>query len=510
MTKKKVSDSKRFWVILSMFIFVLCNVPIWWNTTGAYQTNLPHDAIQSVSDQYLETGTDLSKCVLPLRLQLVVVGFKLNEDDILSINAEQEESIKRVLIKTNEQDIDDELNKIIGSMQRGLYRLVIMSGKGSKLFIGKYRHAWVSLPPEQITQVPSIVQAATAVFALQMNHHMTHVKVKPALDYRLTFTLLNQDPSTSLLRWDFPSIERKYLRPLLKKLEPLARFQVDSQIMHYGNLPSRPIYNQALNRYHIHANDIQYLLNANDWQFESPALNETSLQFLLLSPSKTYSPLKIINYNSNEAVAQDAFIIPRWGGVYVYNGQEKQNNTPTEYTNLEDVQTVIQIFVEQFRILIGLPPSADKLQNIQILPSLEHGIADWEIDSLIRIRALHHLTTATHSLRSLSKLVHQMPNVMVMEDVAHLTESSLSNIQDAMKSCDKGDYNKTLEHAKIAVYASEHAFFHPSMLSLLYFPNSQKLAVYLPLVLPAVFTVTMALVRELRTIRQKNIEAKRA
>jgi phosphatidylinositol glycan class S len=72
-----------------------------------------------------------------------------------------------------------------------------------------------------------------------------------------------------------------------------------------------------------------------------------------------------------------------------------------------------------------------------------------------------------------------------------------------MGQCSVGNYQGSLEHAKEAVYASEHAFFHPSMLSLLYFPDSQKLAVYLPLVLPICFTVTMSFLREIRHVREK-------
>jgi hypothetical protein len=42
------------------------------------------------------------------------------------------------------------------------------------------------------------------------------------------------------------------------------------------------------------------------------------------------------------------------------------------------------------------------------------------------------------------------------------------------------------------------------MLSQLYFPDSQKLTVYLPMVLPPILTALMALVNEFRTAKRKN------
>ena len=78
---------------------------------------------------------------------------------------------------------------------------------------------------------------------------------------------MNQDPFTSLLEWDFNAIDQQYLQPLIKKLSPLARFHIDSQILHYANLPTKPVLNRKTHEYEIPAGDIQYLLNANDFQF---------------------------------------------------------------------------------------------------------------------------------------------------------------------------------------------------------------------------------------------------
>ncbi|KAL0491820.1 GPI-anchor transamidase subunit S [Acrasis kona] len=511
---KSLTQSKRFWVAISMAIFIICNAPIWWNTTGAYQTNLPHEKIENAADQYLETGMDISTCSLSLKIRVLLVGFSeettIYGQNILTISPEKQSAVSNVINNNVAiQQVDDELNSLVGSNARGLYHLIVNNGPVSRLHIGKYRHLWVNLPQDRVQEAVGVVQFAYQT--LSLNSIMQQPQVKTALDYRLTFSLLNQDPTTNLIQWDFPSLEKRFLNPILNKLKPLAEFKVDSQVLHYGNLPAKPVYNTNSNRYEINAEDMQYLLNANDFQFDSPAYNGTSLQFLLLLPSRSISPLHILDYKQQGPVQQNAFIVPRWGAVYVYNtvktlqiaqGQEgKDAATHSSMTKSEDLN-IMQVFIEQFRVLIGLPSSTDN-EDVTVVPCTLDGVAEWEVDALIRIRTINHLTSALHSLRTLSKLVHQMPNVMVMEDVAELCDKSLANIEKSNVYCERNDYDGVLVYAKQAVSDSEHAFFHPSMLSLLYFPDSQKLAVYLPLVLPVTFTVLMAIVREVKLLRMK-------
>lgn len=46
--QKRVIESKRFYIIISvLFAFLLC-VPMWWYTTSVYRTQLPDDQIQNI------------------------------------------------------------------------------------------------------------------------------------------------------------------------------------------------------------------------------------------------------------------------------------------------------------------------------------------------------------------------------------------------------------------------------------------------------------------------------
>lgn len=52
------------------------------------------------------------------------------------------------------------------------------------------------------------------------------VHVRPGQAYRLNFSLLSEDPALRRCTWDFAGASRRYLRPLLRKLNPVASFAV--------------------------------------------------------------------------------------------------------------------------------------------------------------------------------------------------------------------------------------------------------------------------------------------
>jgi phosphatidylinositol glycan class S len=66
-----------------------------------------------------------------------------------------------------------------------------------------------------------------------------------------------------------------------------------------------------------------------------------------------------------------------------------------------------------------------------------------------------------------------------------------------------------IAEAQAAAIDSESAFFDPSMLALLYFPDEHKYAIYMPLFLPVYVTVLAALFRLIAETRRhaKSLDA---
>ena len=74
----------------------------------------------------------------------------------------------------------------------------------------------------------------------------------------------------------------------------------------------------------------------------------------------------------------------------------------------------------------------------------------------------------------MSQLLGEISNIVINEEVGNAIKTSVTNIEAVSRSLQEGDLDKALSEARIAYTAAEMAFTHPSLLSLLYFPDDQK------------------------------------
>ena len=126
------------------------------------------------------------------------------------------------------------------------------------------------------------------------------------------------------------------------------------------------------------------------------------------------------------------------------------------------------------------------------------GISDWEYARLIRSRALENMRSAVSTLQSLSNLVNSLPNMVVLDHIATLVASTLSHLEHAKHSFEQQDFEAATRSARHAIVAAESAFFDPTMVSRLYFPDEHKFAVYMPFFVPVTVPLVSALVALIR------------
>ena len=88
------------------------------------------------------------------------------------------------------------------------------------------------------------------------------------------------------------------------------------------------------------------------------------------------------------------------------------------------------------------------------------------------------------TMQSLSHLLTQISNIVINEDVSKEVFSAVDNYGRALKQAEKGDLESTFEKSQKSFISSEKAFFDDTLLALLYFPEDQKYAIYIPLFLP--------------------------
>jgi hypothetical protein len=141
---------------------------------------------------------------------------------------------------------------------------------------------------------------------------------------------------------------------------------------------------------------------------------------------------------------------------------------------------VINYFLRE---LFGLPVYDDKL----MVASASNGISQWELDMLVRRYTFSHMQSSVATLKSLSKLVTNLTNMVVLDNIATLCSTALDSLEKADEALKYQKYENALEEAREAAVASEKAFFDPNMVSLLYFPDEHKYAIYALPFVPIIF-----------------------
>jgi len=192
------------------------------------------------------------------------------------------------------------------------------------------------------------------------------------------------------------------------------------------------------------------------------------------------------------------FLTPRWGGILIYNIDYLEGPTPVEIPL--DSHKIMSVFLSEVRLLLGLQLHTE-MQNVSFESSDDSLITDWEYDYLLRKLTLENVATVSNTLRSLAQLLGEIENIVINDDIGNSVFTSVDATMKSIESLEKGDSLRAFSLSSTGQIASEKAFFDPSMLALLYFPDDQKYAVYVPLFLPVGVPVVFSLVYIIRAAR---------
>ncbi|CAG8612064.1 1296_t:CDS:2 [Paraglomus brasilianum] len=530
------TDRTRRLIIASFWTVILIGLPLWWKTTDVYRAQLPFTEIEQWS------RWEASNLVFPLDFT-----FYFAEEDETPIELEQlSENIERALNeqfsrdaeadglvtqlsvtvdsvkwkqwdkivrKENEIDVDSFGN----SMEEfnGRYEFYIAPGDGDmRVNLGNSRCAFVQINRKDWNELAITKILPSLLFSFFHSEYLLlsalfkppSPEEKPNIDnmramkysprYQITFSLMNACPSTLLVDWNIEEAVNMYLKPFLDELKILSEVTVDSQVQYYAQLTVTPEKNENEGYYYLRPEMLPHFVNSAEWNLASAVSSYPTLNLILYTPEANQSPLHIHN-SKGHPIDNNAFLIPRWGGIVISNPQTTNNSYKL---TVEELKPIIEIFISQLRGLLGVRKftSDDKelSAKVRYAPPPSTAITAWELDSLIRHRTAENIVAAISTLKSLSQLVSEIPNMVVLDHIQTEVLQALDSLKESCENLRTMSYVAALNHAKQALERSESAFFDPTMVSMLYFPDEHKYAIYMPLFVPVSVPLLIALLRE--------------
>ncbi|NXP06668.1 PIGS transamidase, partial [Thinocorus orbignyianus] len=391
--------------------------------------------------------------------------------------------------------------------------------QGISVYVGKHRSALVRAGGglaalrtrlQQLTQVMSFTASSiTAALSDRVPDDQlgpdARRQLKSSLGYEITFSLLNPDPKSHAVEWDIEGAVNRYVQPVLDKLSLVANFSVDSQILYYAVLGVTPRFDKESSSFLLSTHSLPHVINPVEARLGSSAASlYPVLNFLLYVPERSHSPLYIQD-KDGAPVSTNAFHSPRWGGIMVYNVEAPSPQASLPLRVDVDMVRVMEVFLAQLRLLFGLSREELPPEFLLERPGNE-GLADWELDRLLWAHTVENIATVSTTLTSLAQLLDKIGNIVIKDDVASEVYRAVASAQSAMAELAAGHLHSAFLASKEAVTSSERAFFDPSLLHLLYFPDDQKFAIYIPLFLPMAVPILLSLAKIVRETRQRKKE----
>ncbi|XP_052443698.1 GPI transamidase component PIG-S [Carassius gibelio] len=524
-------------------VVIVLGIPLWWKTTETYRAWLPFSEISELDSLQLQLSVDIevvfSRGTLTPEQQKRFPHSHVNEkehqvDAKTGLRYKYETRYRTATIME-----EDALNQptaaeadlslhMLSESSCGSVVVYVIPGSSTllpedvKVYVGQRRTALLRSPPfksswnlkevlsnleMEVEQVVSTMSFAhqDIVAALSDRVRMTKVTkesmtdsmraIKSSPGYEITFSLLNPDPKSHSLHWDIEGAVQSYIQPLLNKLAPIANFSVDSQILYYAVLGVNPRFDNSVSAYTLSADSLSHVINPVEARLGSNAASSNPvLNFLLYVPDAHHSPLFIRDHGKRE-VPSNAFHSPRWGGIMVYNVNEMYGPETERPVDINiNMSKVMGVFLAQLRLMLGVqhthPPTGFVLQS----PG-SAGLSDWELDRLLWSRSVENIATASTTITSLAQLLDQIGNIVINDNIAQQVSSAVTSLQSAVAELEAGNLAFALQYSREAILASERAFFDPSLLHLLYFPDDQKFAIYIPLFLPMCVPIVLSLLK---------------
>ncbi|KAI8328083.1 phosphatidylinositol-glycan biosynthesis class S protein [Choanephora cucurbitarum] len=510
-------------IVFAFWAVVLIGIPFWWKTTEVYRANLPFDQIDV---RYHKQACDF---IMPIQLT-IFSPLKDTQQIAIEINqhysrAQQTKYADNFPVNIQVEQWDQKSMESHDEAPIGTYYIYLSHAEHTSLYVGSGRSSQLGLkdmstesiartlslliPPIYSSQQESLGNIACHIENKNKNDAASMRAFKYSPLYGITFSLLNNNPEHMQMDWDIRDAIQSHLASFVEQVAIVSNFTIASQIQNYAPLSLKPKYKTREgkpNYHYFEPHHLPHFVNSAEWNLASTIASYPNINFILYVPSAQESPLRIHD-SKDQPLLTSAFLIPRWGGIVIKN---PPRNASEEYRfTKKDLQPIIKIFISQLRSLIGVqeieshfPEQLIKQFQITFAPAHHTGITILEKDQLVQSRTLENAVNAISTLKSLAQLVQEIPNMVVedhISDKVHQSLDALERVQLALKS---KNYQDALQSSIEAIQLAEKAFFDPTMVSMLYFPDEHKYAIYMPLFVPISVPLLMALLKELKKMKQ--------
>ncbi|XP_060076892.1 GPI transamidase component PIG-S-like [Ylistrum balloti] len=523
------------------FVCVVIGIPLWWKTTEVYRVSLPYREIADISKTMIKYTVDLdiingdqslSGDHITQLSRLLSDKLETREAEVapyyrLNIRDATEKELAKVKAMTSTSDVDGQF--VSGEDGINRYQVVIIPkisplslqkpflSLGRTVLVKSAGSSDIQSLADRISRVTqdSLVKEESLSKAFHTGKGTGDRTLKPEKSsmrsvrsnpsYDITFTLVNPQPDILDVQWDIEEAVKDYLDPFLQQLNKYAEINVKSQVLYFTGFLKRMKRDSKKQAFLYTDKDLPHVINPLEAKLGSHTSNNPALNFLIYVPSRDQHPIYIVDSKGVE-VESNSFLSPQWGGIYIQNAPSPSDNDTLPVTVELDMRRAMEVFISQLRLLLNF--QSQKNGDALVADVGNQVISKWELDGWLRSRCLENLGTSLATLQSLAQLLGEISNIVIQDDIGQQVQDAVDSIRESQHHLVEGRLEKAFLESRNAIVCSEKAFFDPSLLELLYFPEDQKFAIYIPLFLPISLPVLASLWKAFKWMREDKKQKK--
>ncbi|KAL1411135.1 GPI transamidase component [Vanrija albida] len=510
------APSRRLLVALCFPLFAALLIPYWWWATAIERLPLPGEriavlentptpqivtriALSADAGAFPRPGGDRADFPLRTKLQALAREVTAGVDGILGQQRPAVRGERRWELVTDGADAALRVHIALDAAANASFPLEPYVSTG----VEGGRPAGTLVIPVNPAQVADVNLKRHYKIALingihnLLPAHLPGVPVR-ALAYRpnitLSFVLLNEDAADGsyVSGWDVEAALRDHFAPHLAPLAPVFNFSVESQVLYHAPLTFDPA--PEADAWRINDEQLKVFVSER-WSLDSGSTNNPVLRFLVFVPSAAHRPLRLGAENA------DAFLIPQFGSVVLLNPPA---SGPKAYRlGLDALDAPFAQFVDHFYALLSIPARPAQVHPApsdaaRTARGLASPLSPWQLDTVLRTRLAENAAEAKKTLAGIVRLIDKIDEMQVGAGVRDKILGAVRKLEGLPATARASSPRAAFVLSRDAVALANEAFFDPSMMGQLYFPDQHKFAVYTPLFAPVGVSIIAGLLRELR------------
>uniref|UniRef100_A0A0N5AUJ9 GPI transamidase component PIG-S n=1 Tax=Syphacia muris TaxID=451379 RepID=A0A0N5AUJ9_9BILA len=478
----------------SSFIFILIilifGIPLWWHTTSTYRVSFSNFSPNQ-------------RMKIPIFIKIGILrgiansSFALAADSLVEV-LEDLPRIERLDLAYSTEvfflDAEDDMQTVVADENKfNIYLVLVDDGRwryGSNVMY--FNAKWSVLKVDNNSEIVlQRMQNAVADVLLDIGHLATIIRrdlKKPLSPLEIAALPLNQQKR---LIWDSAALSAKYIiqiivvhtdeevfkesifeadeelrdavlniRRFAAKISGITDLKISTENLWDFSM-SKWLEKDAFGNNSVKAQDVSNIITKIDQQTSTVESSAPLLKLVVFYGKK---PIVLVDKTGAKL---SSLVVASWGSVTFAGGE----------------MSVSQSLVATLRVLLGLdtdlPPMSERYPS---------PIAEWELNRLKLRSFVDCSMNAMTSVQAIHNLVAQIDNIVINDQVAEIAGTAVHLIEKALKIAEETGRIEVGMAVEGRVLADQ-AVNDQSLLALLYFPNDQKFAVYLPLFLPTLLPI---------------------